>query len=74
MKSKVRVGNPPKHKAVACDTRGQCSLAISVVGQNQKPKESASQANALQKKKTIVLNKQIYTISFEVLHDIQDTF
>lgn len=51
VKSKVRVGNPPKHKAMACDTRGQCSLAISVVGQNQKPKESASQANALQKKR-----------------------
>jgi len=51
VRKKVHVGNPPKHKATACDTRGQCSLVILVAGQNHMPEKSASQAKALLKKR-----------------------
>lgn len=62
-------GEPSKHKATACDTRGQCSLAISVAGHNHTPEKSASQAKALLKKDhSFVLS---YTITFEAFHDVQ---
>lgn len=77
VRKKVCVGNPLKHKATVCDTRGQCSLAISVVGQNHKPEKSASQAKALLKKTTVLKKHSLqgsvlsYTISFEALCDVQ---
>jgi len=38
-RERMYVENPQKHKATVCDTRGQCSLAIPVVGQNHKPEK-----------------------------------
>lgn len=77
MSENVCVGNPQKHKATVCDTRGQCSLVISIVGQKHKPEKCITVKSFFLKKdhsfekQSLEGNLLRCTINFGAFHDLQ---